>query len=136
MYNCLLACRGSSQAEINRPQVQDFRKRVEKLATALGVDRSIQQETHALVEQVLDSWSSGSRMPRAALLAAACVFIVSRLHGLPLTIVNIALEAQVDKSLHHAHTSESWPQRQDTRHTILAKQTLLSWRRERSLFVQ
>ena len=82
-----------------RLQVLDFRKRMQKLAGALGVDRSVQQEAQALVEQVSTSWSSQSRMPRAGLLAATCLFIVSRLHEVPLTIINVALEAQVSISI-------------------------------------
>ena len=91
-----VACLPSQLTSVlSRMQIESLRKRMQKLANALGIDHGVEAEAHTLVEQVLSSWSSHSRMPRAALLVAACLFIVSRLHEVPLTIINVALEAQV-----------------------------------------
>lgn len=68
---------------------------MQRLANMLGVDKSVESRASALVEQISLGWTSTERAPRAELLTAGCLFIASREHEVPVTIINVALAAGV-----------------------------------------
>lgn len=75
-------------------QLAELRSRVRQLGASLQLSGAVQTEAHNLAAQLAPDWYSTRRMT-GAVLAAACVFITSRLNQLPVTMVSVALASQV-----------------------------------------